>query len=104
MMDSASGVRTPKRSIMRPKTGDATAVMTLDTPIAVAMSPRPKPSSCAIGLINIPVAKTLMGPWLATRANEEAATIDQRLLSIFPPVRHQPVRLGLVDHRARSDY
>src|SRR3984885_7474626 len=30
-----------------------------------------------------------MGPWLATRANEEAATIDHRLLSIFPPVRPQ---------------
>src|ERR1700728_4063555 len=85
-MDMASGVRTPKRSIRRPKNGDATAVMTLDMPMAVAMSPRPKPSSWEIGLINVPVAKTLIGPWLATSANEEAATIDQRLLPIFPPL------------------
>jgi hypothetical protein len=55
-------------------------------------------------LINVPVAKTLMGPWLATSANEEAATIDQRLLPIFPPLDPQLLRPRFVDYCPCGDY
>ncbi len=76
--DPSSMGRTPNRSTSRPKNGIISAVTTDDRPMAVEISPRPNPSSCATGFKNTPAAKTLIEPCPTIRPSIEAKTIHHR--------------------------
>src|SRR5215831_4566319 len=95
-IDASSGMRTPMRSTRRPKNGVATATMMLEIAMALEISPRPKPRSCATGLRKVPAANTLIAPCPTMRATPDAIAIHHLL-------RRRPSLIVLSPDYARGE-